>query len=201
MKKIGRMGSAGKASVVLTLCVLLAGCRHRVKAVPAQATLAPALPLSTLADAFPPPDIPPVPPPNIALLKAEPVTPEPKPHKVERRRPRRREVIEHPAPAEHHTSTAAASTKLNDITPIGQLSAAGGSTNTPRRAAILDEITAVESGLKQLHHPLNKNQQKTANQIKTFLAKAQAALGQEDLDGANTLATKAKVLLAELTKR
>lgn len=201
MKKIGRMGSAGGASVLLALCVLLAGCRHKVKAVPAQATLAPALPLSTLADAFPPPEIPPTPLPKIGPPVTEPVAPRPKPHKMERRRPRRREVIEHKIPVEQHPSVAAAPTTLSDMTPIGQLSAAGGSTNTPRRAAILDEITAVENGLKRVHRPLNRGQRKTASQIETFLTKARAALNQEDLDGANTLATKAKVLLDELTKR
>jgi ribosomal protein S20 len=37
-------------------------------------------------------------------------------------------------------------------------------------------------------------------EIRTFLTKAKQALSQDDLDGAQTLATKAKVLLDELTK-
>jgi len=41
----------------------------------------------------------------------------------------------------------------------------------------------------------------TATQIRTFLSKAKQALDQDDLDGANTLVTKAKVLLAELTTK
>ena len=47
---------------------------------------------------------------------------------------------------------------------------------------------------------LTSQEQETVNQIKDFLSKARQALSIDDLDGAKNLATKAKVLLDELTK-
>jgi ribosomal protein S20 len=45
---------------------------------------------------------------------------------------------------------------------------------------------------------LNPREQRTASQIRTFLSKATNALQAGDLDGANTLTVKARVLLSEL---
>lgn len=196
------MKNTGKAAALLALCTFfLAGCRHRAKVAPPQAALVPALPLSTLADAFPPPDIPPTPLPEVSLPRAEPVAPRPKPRKTEHRsRRRREEVVEHPAPVvKAPVADASTPATPSDMTPIGQLSAAGGSTNTPERAAILSEIQTTQKGVNALHRPLSAHQQKTADQIETFLSKANSALNQEDLDAAHTLATKAQVLLNELT--
>lgn len=53
--------------------------------------------------------------------------------------------------------------------------------------------------MNDLKRPLNKDEETTAAQVRTFIAKAKDAMKQEDLDGATTLVTKAKVLLAELT--
>jgi len=87
------------------------------------------------------------------------------------------------------------------MSPIGQLSSAGEHTGVPSRNVIQDLIKATDSGLKGIERSLSSDEQKlTATQIRTFLTKAQQALDQGDLDGANTLATKAKVLLGELTK-
>jgi phosphoribosylformimino-5-aminoimidazole carboxamide ribonucleotide (ProFAR) isomerase len=46
---------------------------------------------------------------------------------------------------------------------------------------------------------LNGDQNKTVVQIRSFLDQAQRALHNGDVDGAHTLATKAKTLLDELT--
>jgi hypothetical protein len=45
---------------------------------------------------------------------------------------------------------------------------------------------------------LNDQELKTSAQIREFLKQARAALATSDVDGANTLALKAKVLLTEL---
>ena len=68
------------------------------------------------------------------------------------------------------------------------------------RHEIQDLITATENGLNGIKRTLSSDEQLTATQIRTFLTKAKQALDQDDLDGANTLANKAKVLLGELTK-
>jgi hypothetical protein len=47
---------------------------------------------------------------------------------------------------------------------------------------------------------LNDQEQKTAEHIREFLKQAKAALASGDVDGASTLAAKAKVLLSELQR-
>ena len=69
------------------------------------------------------------------------------------------------------------------------------------RRETLDLITNTENGLKGIKRNLSAAEQQTATQIQTFLTKARQALSTDDVDGAHTLATKAKVLLDELTKR
>jgi hypothetical protein len=86
------------------------------------------------------------------------------------------------------------------MSPIGQLSSTGGGGSLPSRHDIQDQITATENGLNGIKRTLTADEQVTATQIRTFLTKSRQALEQDDLDGANTLVTKAKVLLGELTK-
>jgi len=54
--------------------------------------------------------------------------------------------------------------------------------------------------VNSIKRTLNAQEQETATQIRTFLRNAKQALSNDDLDGAHTLATKAKVLLDELNK-
>jgi hypothetical protein len=63
-----------------------------------------------------------------------------------------------------------------------------------------DSIAAIERGLNGINRSLNDSEQKTASQIREFVKQAKAALTSGDIDGAHTLAAKAKVLLDELTK-
>jgi len=63
-----------------------------------------------------------------------------------------------------------------------------------------DSIVAIEKGLNGINRQLDDSEQKTAGQIREFLKQAKTALNSGDLDGAHTLAAKAKVLLDELTK-
>ena len=62
----------------------------------------------------------------------------------------------------------------------------------------LASIDATERGLKGINRSLDDTEQKTAAHIREFLKQARDALASGDVDGANTLAAKAKVLLAEL---
>jgi ribosomal protein S20 len=87
-----------------------------------------------------------------------------------------------------------------EMSPIGQLSTTGDNTGTPARNEILKQIDDTEKGLSAIKRPLKQEEQTTATEIRTFLTKAKQALSQDDLTGANTLVTKAKVLLDELTK-
>lgn len=83
--------------------------------------------------------------------------------------------------------------------PIGELSTpATGQTQT--RKETVDLITNTENGVNGIKRTLTSQEVETVNQIRTFLNKARLALSNEDIDGAFTLATKAKVLLDELNK-
>ena len=53
------------------------------------------------------------------------------------------------------------------------------------------------NGIKR---PLSTDEKTTATQIRNYLKQAQQALDNGDTDGAHSLATKAKLLLDELTK-
>ena len=52
--------------------------------------------------------------------------------------------------------------------------------------------------MKGINRRLNDQEQKTAEHIREFIKQAKAALASGDVDGASTLAAKAKVLLTEL---
>jgi hypothetical protein len=62
-------------------------------------------------------------------------------------------------------------------------------------------ISETERGLNGITRPLSDQEKKTSSQIREFLKQAREALTTGDVDGAHTLAQKAKVLLGELTQQ
>jgi hypothetical protein len=93
--------------------------------------------------------------------------------------------------------TQQASTDSSGVSAIGQLSSPAPS---DMRKQTSDLIAATERGLNGITRQLNDQEQKTATQIREFLKQAHDALNTNDVEGANTLAIKAKVLLSELTQ-
>lgn len=83
------------------------------------------------------------------------------------------------------------------VSAIGQLSSGEPS---DQRHDTEDSITATERGLNGLGRALNDQEQKTAAQIREYIKQAREALLSGDVDGAKTLAAKAKVLLGELSQ-
>jgi hypothetical protein len=83
------------------------------------------------------------------------------------------------------------------VSAIGQLSSGNSSDS---RQQTLDSIAATERGLNGINRALSDQEQKTAAHIREFLKQAREALASGDVDGARTLAAKAKVLLGELGK-
>jgi len=105
------------------------------------------------------------------------------------------------APAQTNSATEMATAgEPAASSPIGQLSTAGTTDPAQTREKASDLITSTENGLNGIKRTLNSQEQETAGEIKTFLLKARKALANDDVDGATTLATKARVLLDELTK-
>jgi outer membrane biosynthesis protein TonB len=200
------MKSAGTIAVILLLPIFVVGCKHQTQAAPPPAAQAPILPPSTMSQAAPPPQLPPPQTPEVKLPDQEP-EPEKKPAHPARRKkpPPPTKPSTPPTPTPSEAAPAAtqqvAVGQPSEASPIGQLSTASDSVNTPPRQKIQDQINSTENGLKRLKTPQSTEDQGTVTQIRTFLEKAKQALGQDDLDGAQTLLTKAKVLLDELTTK
>jgi hypothetical protein len=83
------------------------------------------------------------------------------------------------------------------VSAIGQLSS-GESSALFRKTS--DSIASTERGLNGINRKLSDAEQKTAAHIREFLKQARVALAAGDVDGASTLAAKARVLLGELSQ-
>jgi type IV secretory pathway VirB10-like protein len=181
------------ACIALLVPLALSGCTHKHTA-QNQPPLAP-----PIEDTPPPkPDNAPknLPPPVITVPEpTQPTTsnttPPPPPPK--------------PAP-KHHKKPAQPTdqnTQVASNNPPPEVSATGQfSTGEPAdlRKQTSNSIAETERGLNGITRKLNDQEQKTSAQIREFLKQAKTALTTGDVDGAHTLALKAKVLLAELTQ-
>ncbi|MGA3046096.1 MAG: hypothetical protein ABSD67_05705 [Terracidiphilus sp.] len=170
---------------------LLVGCDHK--------NITQVQPLAPPIEDAPPPQPSPaptdLPPPVVTVPNQIPTTdtnsnaqtePPPKPP-VKHKRPQQQ-----PAP-----STQQASTEASGVSAIGQLSSGAPS---DEKQQTFDSISTLEKGLNSITRSLNDQEQKTAAQIRDWLKKARAALTDGDVDGARTLAAKAKALLTELNQ-
>lgn len=70
--------------------------------------------------------------------------------------------------------------------------------NSDLRKETVDLIASIEKGLNSIDRKLSDPELKTAAQIREYLKQGRAALNSGDVDGAHTLAEKAKLLLSEL---
>jgi len=115
---------------------------------------------------------------------------------VRRRRPVNRPAQEAPDNVPPTSgSTQQAATETPAVSAIGQLSSGDPS---ELRSETLDTLATTERGMKSLGRGLSAPEQKIAAQIRDLLKHARDALKAGDVDGAYTLASKAKVLLSEL---
>lgn len=207
------MRSGWKIAPPALLLVVMAGCDswpHKVQPVP-QAATAPSKPASEMAELIPPmPDLPlPVNERQIRLdasvpPQQAPPRPEEQPKRV-RHHPR--STAPEPAqdtakstPPENPNPEVASSGQPSDNSSIGQISPDTNNANTADRQTLSDQINATEKSLNDLHRTLSSEERKTAELIRTFIAKARQALKADDLDGARNYSTKAKILLDELVK-
>jgi hypothetical protein len=122
-------------------------------------------------------------------------------HEAREKEPAPVEVATATPPPEGQNVKVTAPTPSGDTTQstsIGILTAGTAPDNTGSRQQAADLIDSTSRGVNSLHN-LKGDQNKTVAQIHSFLDQAQRALHNGDVDGANTLATKAKTLLDELT--
>jgi outer membrane biosynthesis protein TonB len=180
-------------SVAWLLPLVLAGCSHKNQ----QALNQPLAP--PIVDTAPPPPQPTtveLPPP--VMTEPQPQTqPEPTPPPKTESKPTRH-VARHPkTDAAKTTEQASNASGASAVSAIGQLSPGD---SGDLRSQTEQSIASIDQELKKITRPLNDQEQKTAGQIREFLKQARAALLSGDVDGAYTLAVKARVLLGELTK-
>lgn len=204
------MKAASSAAVLIVLSVSLSGCGNKAKTAPPPEAQAPVLPVSQMVHVPTLPSLPPPPLREVAVASTQPENPEPvHPHKTTRRKPSPAkpatptDVATQTAdkPAQAAQTQAANASGSTEVSPIGQLSSSGEGTTSQGREQIERLISDTENGLGGIKRGLTSDEQLTSTQIKTFLTKAREALAENDLDGAQTLANKAKVLLEELTKK
>jgi hypothetical protein len=169
-------------SAAWLLPLLLAGCHHKAQVVQ-NLPLAPVIEEPPPQIHLPPPNE--LPPPDVTATVQQPtpvVTPAKEPQKKQAR---------HKKPA----NTQQASTASPAVSAIGQLT-----TGDPvdMRQQTDSSIESTEKSLNGINRKLSDQEAKTAAQIREFIKEARAALTAGDIDGAHTLAIKAKVLLDEL---
>ena len=179
-------------SVAWVLPLMLTGCFfHRHHRVPAQPT---APPIAESA-APKPQTMPPELPPSAATIATETATITPPSRPLETH-PRRRAHRKKPIEKTEEKPIEQASNEIPEVSAIGQLSP-----GDPAALRIQTEqsIAKTEHALDSIARKLNQQEAKTAAQIREFLKQAKAAMASGDMEGAYTLALKAKVLLGEIS--
>jgi hypothetical protein len=176
-------------SVVWLLPLMLTACFHKTHQTQVQP---PPPPIAEVPVAKPEP-VPAELPPQVAATPVQPATPDASTTTPPKEAPK--PPVKHKKPVNKNPQQASNGTP--GVSAIGQLSS--GDPSDLRRQT-WDTITTTERGLNGIGRKLNDQEQKTSVQIREFLKQAKAALSSGDVDGAHTLASKAKVLLGELRR-
>ncbi len=216
------MRAANLCSSLTLLLLFCTGClSHKSSSPPPQAQAPPlqtgkgTLNAPTTAQQQPKSDTPlasPLPPPSEQNVPLPPPTPKKVKHKPKPPAAKPADTAQTPAAAAASQSPATGSQASAQATPppapatvgtpspIGQLTTGDSAMGEKAKRETADLIGGTEQGLNGIKRSLSTEEKVTAAQIRTFLKQAQQALDNGDTDGAHTLATKAKLLLDELTK-
>jgi hypothetical protein len=212
------MRALGIRPSVALLVLLCTGCPFRKASPPPQAQ---APPLQTGNGTLNPPKTTqqaekttsplasPLPPPS---TQSVPLPPPPPPKKVRHRvktpkpvEPGQTAAASQSSPAGPQAAQATVPQQAGTdhpaaASPIGQLTTGDSAMGERTKHETADLIGETQQGLNGIKRGLSTEEKVTAAQIRTFLKQAQQALDSGDTDGGHTLATKAKLLLDELTK-
>jgi len=182
---------------MLVLLPLLQGCDQK-KQQPQTQTLAPPIvdapppkPATVSTADLPPPVVgtPPASPPATADSGNKPPAPP--------KKPARKKTSPAAPSAPQPTQEASNPAPSPSVSAIGELS---GGASGDQRTQTQEMINSTEKGVNGITRSLSDPESKTAAQIHEFLKQAREALASGDVDGALTLAKKAKVLLNELNQ-
>jgi hypothetical protein len=142
--------------------------------------------------------------PSVPLASGAPVHPALKPRPRTRRKKPGSGNSEQVASAQQAPGNAQqvpanpppAASETPGVSAVGQLSSGE---RSDLRQQTEESIAVIDRGLNGIGRQLSEPEQKTAAQIREYLKQAREALASGDVDGARTLAAKAKVLLGELS--
>lgn len=167
----------------------LSGCMHLHKA-PKLPVLPPVLTPIPLVKIPPPENLPLIPAPVVELppipIAAAAASP--------RRERRHLAPKSAAAPAEEATPEP-----MTDEAAIGDLTA-GGAANPQAQHEAASLIHTIQLRLNGLSPQIARRQRSQVNRVRNFWKQAQEALNSGDVEGATTLATKAKLLLDDLDR-
>jgi ribosomal protein S20 len=170
----------------LTLCV--SGCHKKVVAPPPLPPIQNPVALVTP----PPPEHPPmIEPPTVRMPPLPVASAAARP-----RRERRKPAAKQPVPEPAQLASIEAPTEGS---AIGALTS-GGEANPRSQQEAADMIAANDKRLNALSARVVEEQKSQISKVKNFQRQAQEALSSGDAEGAKTLATKAKLLLDDLSK-
>ena len=173
----------------LLLLVLMTGCLHDPRQMARIQPLAPPL-VETPPPAPPPQETTAPEPPTVAES-----TPQPPPEPTQEPEPKKH--VRHHKPAPKDNPPPPAETADNSVPALGQIS----SGDPPDlRLQTQNSIKSIEQQLAGIHGNVSDQDKHTIEHIRDFLNQAKKALTTGDVDGASTLAAKAKVLLAEVSR-
>jgi hypothetical protein len=170
------------------LTLYVSGCHKKIQAAPPLPPIQDPVALLTQ----PLPDNPPMIEPPEVRMPPVPIASAVSHPKRERRRPAAK-------PAPEPTQVASAEPPPAESSAIGALTS-GGEANSRSQQEAADMIAANEKRLNTLSAQLVEEQKAQISKVKTFQRQAQEALNSGDVEGAKTLATKAKLLLDDLSK-
>jgi hypothetical protein len=155
-----------------------------------------------LASPLPPPSAQsvPLPPPAPKKVRHKVKTPPAKPQDTTQTPPAASQSSPSGGQASAQVTPPETSGTVGTPSPIGQLTTGDSAMGEKAKRETTDLISGTEQGLNGIKRALSTEEKVTAAQIRTYLKQAQQALASGDTDGAHTLATKAKLLLDELTK-
>jgi len=185
-------------NVVWLLPLFLTACFNRPHQQPVQQFAAP---VSTVPK---PPLVHPELPESAIMIPSEPLDTDTDAILEEAAKPvvrHRRPVSKTPSEAPDNGQSASGNTQQaenesSEVPAIGTLSS--GDPTSDMRGETLVWISDTEQGLKNIGRSLSGEEQKTVAQIRQYIRGARKALNTGDVEGAHTLAAKAKALLGEL---
>ena len=183
-------GVGNKAALLLVLAMGLAGChRKTLRQVLPQGVLAP-VDLETPDASDPAPEIATLPPPEFGLPSPAPPPPRP----VARRRPA--------APKEESRPPVQIASEVSPAAlAIEKSLSTGGEAAPQSQQQARDLIVSIQKRIAALPPKTADSQKKQIRQVNNFLDQALKALKAGDAEGANNLATKAKLLMDDLEKK